>query len=159
MPEDLLMDKALKMLHLNKRSQVAFRSKARWISLFAVAGSLTFFPSPRAFAQDPANADQQQQQAQPLDDQKAPAQQDQRRVISRDNIPQNTQTGPDQDRDQNPMMKPARSSGIAGLIRDAKRLEICLERSRFPLAKLFSFASTSHYRATIATLARASPPH
>jgi hypothetical protein len=100
MPEDIIMDKALKMLDLNKRSQVAFLPTARWISLFAVATALTFFASPRAFAQDPANADQQQQ-AQPPDDQNAPPQQDQRRVISRDNIPQNTQAGPDQDRDQN----------------------------------------------------------
>jgi hypothetical protein len=102
MPEDLIMDKALKMLDLIKRSQVAFLPTARWISLFAVLASLTFFASPRAFAQDPANADQQQQQAQPPDDQNAPPQQDQRRVISRDNIPQNTQAGPDQNRDQNP---------------------------------------------------------
>ena len=68
MPEDLIMDKALKMLDLNKRPQVAFLPTAGWISLFAVAASLTFFASPRAFAQDPPNADQQQQQAQPPDD-------------------------------------------------------------------------------------------
>jgi len=44
MPEDLLMDKALKMLHLISVRKSLFRSKARWISLFAVAGSLTFLP-------------------------------------------------------------------------------------------------------------------
>src|SRR5712691_6475487 len=95
MSEDIIMDKALEMLDLNKRSQVALLPTARWLSLFAVAASLTVFASPRAFAQDPANADQQQQQAQPVDDQNAPPQQDQRRVISRDNIPQNTQARPD----------------------------------------------------------------
>src|SRR5216683_6333126 len=102
MAEDIIMDKALKMLDFNKRSLVAFLPTARWISLFAVAAWLTFLAAPRAFAQDPANADQQQQQqAPPADNQNAPPQQDQRRVISRDNIPQNTQAGPDQDREQN----------------------------------------------------------
>jgi len=102
MPEDMIMDKALKMLDLNKRSQFAFLPAAGSVSLLAVLAWLTFFATPRAFAQDPGNGDQQQQQAQPLDDQNAPPQQDQRRVISRDNIPQNTQAGPDQDRDQKP---------------------------------------------------------
>ena len=95
------MDNALKALNLTKLSKITSPRTARWISLFAVAASLSFFSSPRAFAQDSPNSDQQQQ-AQAPDDQNAPPQQDQRRVISRDNIPQNGQAGPDQDRDQNP---------------------------------------------------------
>jgi hypothetical protein len=98
------MDNALKTLDLIQRSRIASSRTARWISLFAAAASLTFFTSPRAFAQDAPNSDQQQQ-AQPPDDQNAPSQQDQRRVISRDNIPQNNQnaqSAPDQDQNQNP---------------------------------------------------------
>jgi hypothetical protein len=104
MPEDIIMDKALKTLDLNRPSQVAFPRVARWIWLFAVAASLTFFASPRASAQDSGEQQQPQPQAQPQDDQdqNAPPPPDQRRVISRDNIPQNSQAGPDQDRDQNP---------------------------------------------------------
>jgi hypothetical protein len=96
-----MMDKALKMLDLNKRSQVAFLPTARWTSLFAVAASLTFFASPRAFAQDPYERRSTSNKRSP-NDQNAPPQRDQRRVISRDNIPQNTQARPDQNRDQNP---------------------------------------------------------
>jgi hypothetical protein len=95
------MDNTLKALDLTKLSKVTSPRMARWISLFAVAASLSFFSSPRAFAQDSPNSDQQQQ-AQPPADQNAPPQQDQRRVISRDNIPQNGQAGSDQDRGQNP---------------------------------------------------------
>src|ERR1700719_2856465 len=98
------MDKVLKMLELHRFSQVNFPRAARWISLFAVAASLTFFSSSRAFAQDPAAADQQPQGQAP-DEQNAPTPpQDERRVISRDNIPQNqnAQGAPDQDRYQNP---------------------------------------------------------
>jgi hypothetical protein len=92
------MDNALKLLDLNQPC----RRTARWFALFAVAASLSFFPSPRASAQDSGA----QQQAQPQDDQNAPSpQQDQRRVISRDNISQNNQNAqgaPDQDQGQNP---------------------------------------------------------
>jgi len=102
MPEDIIMDKGLKMLDLNTVSRIDFPRVGCWISLLAVAAALTFFTSPRASAQD--SGDQQQPQAQPQDhqDQNAPPPQDQRRVISRDNIPQHAQAGPDQDRDQNP---------------------------------------------------------
>jgi hypothetical protein len=95
------MDNPLKKVDLNQPCKTASARTARWISLLAVAASLTFFSSPRAFAQDSPNSDQQQQ-AQPPEDQNAPPQQDQRRIISRDNIPQNGQAGPDQDRNQNP---------------------------------------------------------
>ena len=92
------MDNALKLLDLNQPC----RRTARWFALFAVAASLSFFPSPRASAQDSGA----QQQAQPQDDQNAPSpQQDQRRVISRDNISQNNQNAqgtPGQDQGQNP---------------------------------------------------------
>ena len=92
------MDNALKLLDLNQ----PYRRTARWFALFAVATSLSFFASPRASAQDSGA----QQQAQPQDDQNAPSpQQDQRRVISRDNISQNNQNAqgaPDQDQGQNP---------------------------------------------------------
>jgi hypothetical protein len=98
------MDNALKTLDLTQPWKTASPRTARWISLFAVAASLAFFTSPRAFAQDSPNSDQQQ--AQPQDDPNAPPpQQDQRRVISRDNIPQNNQdaqAAPDQDQNQNP---------------------------------------------------------
>ena len=98
------MDNALKTVDLTQPWKVAYPRIARWISLFAVAASLTSFTSPRAFAQDSPNSDQQQ--ARPQDDQNAPSpQQDQRRVISRDNIPQNNQdaqAAPDQDQNQNP---------------------------------------------------------
>jgi hypothetical protein len=97
------MGNVLKALDLIQPSRIASSHTAGWISLFAVAASLTFFTSPRAFAQDAPNSDQQQQ-AQAPDDQNAPPQQDQRRVISRDKIPQNNQNAqsvPDQDRDQN----------------------------------------------------------
>jgi len=97
------MDNALKTLALTQPWKVVSPPAACWISLFAVAAWLSFFTSPRAFAQDSANSDQQQ--AQPQDDQNAPPpQQDQRRVISRDNIPQNkqdAQAAPDQDQNQN----------------------------------------------------------
>ena len=98
------MDNALKTLDLTKPLKVYSPRTACWISLFAVAASLSFFTSPHAFAQDSPNSDQQQ--AQPQDDQNAPPpQQDQRRVISRDNIPQknqDAQVAPDQDQNQNP---------------------------------------------------------
>jgi hypothetical protein len=98
------MDNALKTLDLTQPLKDSSPRTARWISLFAVAALLSFFTSPRAFAQDSPNSDQQQ--AQPQDDQNAPPpQQDQRRVISRDNIPQNNrdaQAAPDQDQNQNP---------------------------------------------------------
>jgi hypothetical protein len=95
------MDNAVKIISLSQPAKVAFPRAARWISLLAVAASLTFASSPRAVAQDPQDTDQQQQQqaAPPPDDQN-PAQPDQRRVISRDNIPQNQQSDPGQDRDQ-----------------------------------------------------------
>ena len=92
------MDNALRLLDLIQ----PYRRTARWLALFAVAASLSFFASLRASAQDSGN----QQQAQPQDDQDAPPpQQDQRRVISRDNISQNNQNAqgaPDQDQGQNP---------------------------------------------------------
>src|SRR6201987_6191700 len=97
------MDNVLKTLNLTQPLKVVFPHTARSISLFAVAALLTFSSSPRAFAQDSPNSDQQQ--AQPQDDQNAPGpQQDQRRVISRDNIPQNNQDAqgaPDQDQNPN----------------------------------------------------------
>jgi hypothetical protein len=92
------MDNALKLLDLNQ----PYRRAARWFALFAVAASLSFFASPRAYAQDSGA----QQQAQPQDEQNSPSpQQDQRRVISRDNISQNNQNAqaaPGQDQGQNP---------------------------------------------------------
>jgi len=92
------MDNALKLLDLSQ----PYRRAARWFALFAVAASLSFFASPRASAQDSGA----QQQAQPQDDQNPPSpQQDQRRVISRDNISQNNQNAqgaPGQDQGQNP---------------------------------------------------------
>ena len=98
------MDNALKTVDLTQSWKVNSARKARWISLFAVAAWLTFSASPRALAQDSANPSQQQ--AQPQDEQNAPPpQQDQRRVISRDNIPQknqDAQVAPDQDQNQNP---------------------------------------------------------
>ncbi len=98
------MDNVLKTFSLTQPLKVSSSPTARWISLFAVAASLSFFISPRAFAQDSPNSDQQQ--AQPQDDQNAPPpQRDTRRVISRDNIPQNNQdaqAAPDQDQNQNP---------------------------------------------------------
>ena len=97
------MDNALKTLNLTQPLKVGSPHAARWISLFAVAASLTLSSSPRAFAQDSPNSDQQQ--AQPQDGQNEPGpQQDQRRVISRDNIPQNNQNpeaAPNQDQNQN----------------------------------------------------------
>jgi hypothetical protein len=97
------MDNALKTLNLTQPLKIDSPLTARWIALFAVAASLSFFTSPRAFAQDSPNSDQQQ--AQPQDDQNAPPpQQDQRRVISRDNIPQNNQdaqAAPDRDQSSN----------------------------------------------------------
>jgi hypothetical protein len=98
------MDNALKTLDLTQPWKVNSPRTARRISLFAVAAGLALFPSPRAFAQDSAPSDQQQ--AQPQDEQQAPPpQQDRRRVISRDNIPQNNQdaqVAPDQEENQNP---------------------------------------------------------
>jgi hypothetical protein len=98
------MDNALKTVDLTQPRKANSPRTARWISLFAVAAWFTFVASPRAFAQDSANSDQQQ--AQPQDEQNAPPpQQDQRRVISRDNIPQknqDAQVAPDQNQNQNP---------------------------------------------------------
>jgi hypothetical protein len=99
------MDNALKSLTLDQPLKVSFSPAARWIALFAVAASLTLFASPRASAQGTGNSDQQPQQAQSPADQTPPPQQDQRRVISRDNIPQSNpdaQGASDQDPDQNP---------------------------------------------------------
>jgi hypothetical protein len=97
------MDNALKSLTLNQTLKVSVLPAARWIPLFAVLASLTLLASPRASAQDTGSSDQQQ--AQSPDDQARPPQQDQRRVMSRDTIPQNNpdaQGAPDQGPDQNP---------------------------------------------------------
>ncbi len=92
------MDNALKLLNLNQ----PYRRAARWPVLFAIAASMTFFASPRTFAQDSGDQQPAPPQAQAQDDQNAPPQQDQRRVISRDKISQNNQNAPDQDPGQNP---------------------------------------------------------
>ena len=92
------MDNALKLLDLNQ----PYRRTTRWLALFAVAASTTFFASPRAFAQDPVGS-ADQPQAQRPDDQNVPLQQDQHLAISRDKISQNNQNAQgDQDPGQNP---------------------------------------------------------
>ncbi len=96
------MDNALKTLDLAQPSRVSSRRATRWLALFAVVASLTLFATVRASAQDPGDQQQAQPQARPQDDQDAPPPQDQRRVISRDNIPQHAQGAPDQDPSQNP---------------------------------------------------------
>src|SRR5436309_2782671 len=73
----------------------------KWIALSALAASMTLFTSPRATAQDaPDSADQQQSQN-PDNQNPPPPPQDQRRVLSRDQVQQqnaqNTQDQQDQD--------------------------------------------------------------
>jgi hypothetical protein len=96
------MDNALKALDLTQPYRFRSPRAARWLAPFAVAASLTLFATPRASAQDSGDQQQAQPQAPPQDDPNAPPPQDQRRVISRDNIPQNAQGAPDQDSGQNP---------------------------------------------------------
>ena len=94
------MIKSLSALNLSKPLQ-AFPSVSRWSAVLAIAASMTLFTSSRASAQNSNDSDDQEQSqdAQPQDNQNAPApsqqvppQQDQRRVISKDNVPQNNQS-------------------------------------------------------------------
>jgi len=105
------MSKDLNALNLQQSSYPGVSGVSRWLALLAVAASMTLFSSPRAAAQDPADStDQQQPQG---DMQDAPPQQDQRRVISRDNGSQNNQDpqdSRDQDMDQSgPQQRPPAS--------------------------------------------------
>src|SRR5438477_5574595 len=95
---------------LSQPSQFTISRVSRLFAFSALAASLSLIAIPRAgAAQDPADSSQQQQpqsQQQP-DNQPAPppAQHDQRRVISRDTISQDSQNGQDpqdpEDQDQN----------------------------------------------------------
>jgi len=95
------MIKSLSALNLSKPLQEAFPSVSHWSAVLAIAASMTLFTSPRASAQDPNDSDNQQQsqpdmqqqdnQNAPAPSQQVPLQQDQRRVISRDNVSQNNQ--------------------------------------------------------------------
>ena len=109
------MVKLLNILVLGKPSMVGFSAVSRWSALLASAASLTLFTSPHASAQNQnqtqvqnqnqdnsSNQQQAQPDAQPQDQSApAPAPQDNRRVISRDNLPQNqnAQTGRDDQND------------------------------------------------------------
>jgi hypothetical protein len=89
------MAKELIYLKLGKSLQFGISRISRWIALSVIAASMTLFTSPRAAAQSAADSSDQQPQG---DAQNAPApQQDQRRVISRDNLPQNNPDAQDSD--------------------------------------------------------------
>jgi len=80
--------------------QFSFSRFPRWFVFSTLAASLTFLAVPPASAQDPQDSPRAQQQSQGAEEQ-APTQ-DQRKVISRDDIQQNKQAPQDsQDEDQN----------------------------------------------------------
>jgi hypothetical protein len=103
------MLKQLNTNNLNTVFNLSSSQISKWIALSALAASMTLFTSPRATAQDaPDSADQQQTQN-PDNQNPPPPPQDQRRVLSRDQQPQqNAQNNqdpgnqdPNYDRDQN----------------------------------------------------------
>ena len=81
--------------------QFSFSRLSRWFVFATLAASLPLLTVPRAGAQDSQDSPPPQQQQSQGDDQQAPTQ-DRRKVISRDDIPQNKQAPQDsQDQDQN----------------------------------------------------------
>jgi hypothetical protein len=80
-----------------------FSRISRWFAISTVAASLALLSTPGAIAQD-----SQQDSSQQPGDQQGPPPQDQRKVISRDDIQQNNQNPQDQDQN-NPSQRPPRS--------------------------------------------------
>jgi hypothetical protein len=87
------MTKLLNTMELDRTIHPAVSRFSRLLALLVAAASLTLFLAPRAAAQDPSQQPQTDAQE---------AQQDQRPVISKDTIPQDSQNPQDQDQPPQP---------------------------------------------------------
>jgi len=87
-------------LAFRKSSEISFSSIFNWFALFLAVAAMTLFSSPRAVAQGSSDSSRQQTQTNTQQEPGQP-QSDQRRVISKDTIPQNNPDAEDsQDTDE-----------------------------------------------------------
>lgn len=140
-----MLAKQLIKMELVKPMQLSFSRILRPFALLALAAASILFSSPLAAAQDPSDSSQQPQ----ADGQEAPPQAptDQRRVISKDTIPQDTQNP------QDPNEEPARRQRFPNRTRPAAQpsgpvpANLTIPAGKVIFARLNEPLSSDHNRA------------